>query len=65
MQRPSTSGQGRKEGVCKGWDREGTASRPLNGSHWHPGLEEVIILLIATSVKRHLKKKCHIKLIMR
>ena len=34
-----------------GWDKEGTMSRLLSGSHWPPGAEEVTILLIATIFK--------------
>ena len=34
-----------------GWDKEGTVSRPLSGSHWPPGAEEVTILSIATISK--------------
>ena len=37
-----------KEGVHTSWDREGTTSWPLNGSHWPP---EVTILLISTLSK--------------
>ena len=35
----------------KGWDRDGTALRPLSGSHWPLGLEAATILSIATSSK--------------
>ena len=34
-----------------GWDREGTMSHALNGSHLPPGIVEVTILLIATLYK--------------